>query len=154
MPLISRIASGTLSFEEVMCLRKQKVWILHKYCNDVQSSSSKPCVRRCFSSLTRVRLTNLLMNCLCPIVFFCSDEFDLRQLVAVAVAVQMGAKLAVAHQLHDQLLSVFMTGGRRIEWMFIFCRGIKPCTSYSRTNDYVKLWLRHCVQLYAQQHHA
>ena len=27
------------------------------------------------------------------------------------------------------------------------CRGIKPCTSYSRTNDYVKLWLRHCVQL-------
>ena len=25
---------------------------------------------------------------------------------------------------------------------------------YSRTNDYVKLWLRHCVQLYAQQHHA
>ena len=35
-----------------------------------------------------------------------------------------------------------------------FCRGIKPCTSYSRTNDYVKLWLRHCVQLYAQQHHA
>ena len=34
------------------------------------------------------------------------------------------------------------------------CRGIKPCTSYSRTNDYVKLWLRHCVQLYAQQHHA
>ena len=34
------------------------------------------------------------------------------------------------------------------------CRGIKPCTSYSRTNDYVKLWLRHCVQLYAQQYHA
>ena len=34
------------------------------------------------------------------------------------------------------------------------CRGIIPCTSYSRTNDYVKLWLRHCVQLYAQQHHA
>ena len=34
------------------------------------------------------------------------------------------------------------------------CRGIEPCTSYSRTNDYVKLWLRHCVQLYAQQHHA
>ena len=34
------------------------------------------------------------------------------------------------------------------------CRGINPCTSYSRTNDYVKLWLRHCVQLYAQRHHA
>ena len=32
--------------------------------------------------------------------------------------------------------------------------GLKLCTSYSRTNDYVKLWLRHCVQLYAQQHHA
>ena len=37
---------------------------------------------------------------------------------------------------------------------FNMCRGIKPCTSYSRTNDYVKLWLRHCVQLYAQQQHA
>ena len=35
-----------------------------------------------------------------------------------------------------------------------FCRGIISYTSYSRTNDYVKLWLRHCVQLYAQQHHA
>ena len=34
------------------------------------------------------------------------------------------------------------------------CRGIISYTSYSRTNDYVKLWLRHCVQLYAQQHHA
>ena len=34
------------------------------------------------------------------------------------------------------------------------CRGIISCTSYSRTNDYVNLWLRHCVQLYAQQHHA
>ena len=30
------------------------------------------------------------------------------------------------------------------------CRGIISYTSYSRTNDYVKLWLRHCVQLYAQ----
>ena len=30
----------------------------------------------------------------------------------------------------------------------------KNSRSYSRTNDYVKLWLRHCVQLYAQQHHA
>ena len=34
------------------------------------------------------------------------------------------------------------------------CKGIRPCASYSRTNDYVILWLRHCVQLYAQQHHA
>ena len=34
------------------------------------------------------------------------------------------------------------------------CRGIILCTSYSRTNDYVILWLRHCVQLYAEQHHA
>ena len=34
------------------------------------------------------------------------------------------------------------------------CRGIISYTSYSRTNDYVILWLRHCVQLYAQQHHA
>ena len=42
----------------------------------------------------------------------------------------------------------------RVECTFVVCRGIKPCTSYSRTNDYVKLWLRHCVQLYAQQHHA
>ena len=31
---------------------------------------------------------------------------------------------------------------------------ICTCGRYSRTNDYVKLWLRHCVQLYAQQHHA
>ena len=47
-----------------------------------------------------------------------------------------------------------------MEWSYVTdfidfrCRGIKRCTSYSRTNDYVKLWLRHCVQLYAQQHHA
>ena len=34
------------------------------------------------------------------------------------------------------------------------CRGIISYTSYSRTNDYVKLWLRHFVHLYAQQHHA
>ena len=41
-----------------------------------------------------------------------------------------------------------------LSYRFRGCRGIKSCTSWSRTNDYVKLRLRHCVQLYAQQHHA
>ena len=34
---------------------------------------------------------------------------------------------------------------RRRQIAYLICRGIKPCTSYSRTNDYVILWLRHCT---------
>ena len=60
-----------------------------------------------------------------------------------------------AHNWEEELTSTFSS--LKLTWGSAcpcVCRGIISYTSYSRTNDYVKLWLRHCVQLYAQQHHA
>ena len=93
-------------------------------------------------------------------VRFIRDKFFRKTMIELGRSAEIILEMdRLASEDHSHIATIEETDVYRGNWwirsnVVNFCRGIKPCTSYSRTNDYVKLWLRHCVQLYAQQHHA